>query len=101
MPDQAVYRFSLDTSALVNPWGKVYQPDLLILDVMMPGITGFKVCDELRKIDEFKDTPVIFLTVMDIQLDEEWKKYSDENTYISKPFDTKDLAKRVMELLDE
>lgn len=39
-----------------------FPPDMLLLDVMMPGITGFDVCRKLRKVPRWRDLPIIFLT---------------------------------------
>jgi two-component system alkaline phosphatase synthesis response regulator PhoP len=41
---------------------KTNNPDLIIMDIRMPGITGIETCRELRAIDLFKNTPVLFLT---------------------------------------
>ena len=46
-------------------------PDLILLDVMMPDISGFDTCSELRKDEETKDIPVIFLTALNNPPDED------------------------------
>ena len=38
------------------------KPDIILLDVMMPKMNGFEVADELKKKDDFKDVPIIFVT---------------------------------------
>ncbi len=43
---------------------KTRRPDLVILDVMMPRKDGYQLCDELKKSDDYKDIPVILLTVV-------------------------------------
>jgi len=52
-------------SALAN------HPDLILLDVMMPGVDGFTACRELRKRPETRQTPVIMVTTKDEELDVE------------------------------
>jgi len=74
---------------------KKYQPDLVVLDVMMPGKTGMEVCEYLRSQPEYQNILIIFLTAL-----------SDENShikglelgaddYISKPISQKILLSRV------
>jgi len=44
---------------------KEYQPDLILLDIMMPSMDGYMVCEELKKFPETKGIPVLFLTGKD------------------------------------
>lgn len=69
--------------------------DLILLDIMMPEMTGFEVCDEVKKIPEKKDIPIVFLTA---KIDEESiSKAFDIGgvDYIKKPFNKKELVARV------
>ncbi len=43
---------------------KAYQPDVIVLDVMMPGMDGFEVLNHLKRLDLTKEIPVIFMTAM-------------------------------------
>lgn len=73
--------------------------DLILLDVMMPGINGFTTCEKLRKIHHCKNIPVIFLTAKDDN--ENIIKGFDVGgqDYITKPFHTKELLSRVTNFL--
>ena len=71
------------------------QPDLILLDIMMPKMDGFKVCEVLKADEEMKETPIIFLTG---KTDSESVVKGLEigaNDYILKPFNQKELLARV------
>ncbi|MDJ0556611.1 MAG: response regulator [Microcoleaceae cyanobacterium MO_207.B10] len=75
------------------------QPDLILLDVMMPQMSGFEVCDRLRQSSKFQTTPIIFLTALD---DEESKLKGLElmgDDYITKPFNSRLLLAKVANIL--
>ena len=71
------------------------QPDLILLDVMMPGLDGFEVCERLQKDPATKDIPVIFLTA---RIDEE-DVIRGFNVgavdYVTKPFNRAELLSRI------
>ena len=76
------------------------KPDLVLLDMMMPGMSGREVCERIRKAPETKNLRVAFLTVA---------KFSDAGRdvlkkmnvldYITKPFENDDLVDRVRKML--
>ncbi len=71
------------------------KPDLALLDIMMPGFDGFEVLKRLKEIKGLEKIPVIFLTALD---DDESKLKAFERgavDYISKPFNTSEVAARV------
>lgn len=70
-------------------------PDLILLDILMPGMNGFITCERLKGIPATRDIPVIFLSSLS---DTEQKTKGFESggvDYVSKPFDTKELLARV------
>jgi DNA-binding response OmpR family regulator len=73
-------------------------PDLIILDIMMPGMSGWMLIDRLRENASWKEIPVIFLTAR-------WDKFAENlgkklgNDYIKKPFDIENLKKRIDKVL--
>jgi CheY-like chemotaxis protein len=73
-------------------------PDLILLDIMMPGMSGWMLSDRLRENSLWKNIPVVFLT---IRTDELAKKASSlvSEDYIEKPFDIEDLQKRINKIL--
>jgi two-component system alkaline phosphatase synthesis response regulator PhoP len=70
-------------------------PDLILLDIMMPKVDGFEVCRRIRKIAGFEKTPVIFLTAKSGELDEIQGLELGANDYIKKPISPKKLIARV------
>lgn len=71
------------------------KPDLILLDVRMSGMDGFEVCRRLKTAPETADTPVIFLTVLDEETDEEYGLNLGAIDYINKPFNPALLRARV------
>ena len=75
------------------------RPDLAVLDVMMPGLTGLEAVRELRSNPALKDIPVILLTARAQQSDVQTGFDCGADDYITKPFSPKELASRVEALL--
>jgi DNA-binding response OmpR family regulator len=76
-----------------------YRPDLVILDVLMPGMGGLEVCRHLRMDDITADLPIIFLTARGQERDriEGFKAGADD--YVGKPFNLEELILRVNAVL--
>lgn len=70
-------------------------PDLILLDVMMPGINGYEVCQKLKLDDTTKDIPIIFLTAVKDITDKTKAFELGAVDYITKPFDVMELKARV------
>lgn len=70
-------------------------PDLIILDIMMPQLNGYDVCEKIRLIPEYKFTPVIFLTAKSSEVDEIKGLEIGANDFIQKPISPKKLIARV------
>jgi two-component system, OmpR family, response regulator MtrA len=66
-------------------------PDLLLLDLMMPGRTGIEVCETLREEDAFADVPMILLTARAQEQDVERGLAAGATAYLSKPFSPREL----------
>lgn len=71
------------------------KPDLLILDIMMPRMTGVEVCKTLRLRPEFNDTLIIFLTALSDETSQVTGLETGADDYISKPISPKVLLSRV------
>jgi DNA-binding response OmpR family regulator len=75
------------------------QPDLMIIDVMMPKVNGFQICRRVKSNPETKETPVILLTARVEEDDVFWGHDCGADEYITKPFRTEELQKTVDHLL--
>jgi putative two-component system response regulator len=68
------------------------KPDLILLDIMMPGMSGYEVCEILKADDETKNIPIVFLTAMTEEQDEAKGLALGAIDYVTKPF-SPDLVK--------
>jgi len=75
------------------------RPDLIILDLHMPGLDGFGVLAELRSGQEFAKTPIMALTASAMQGDRERAIAAGFDSYVSKPIPLQALRKEVERLL--
>ncbi len=74
-------------------------PDLIILDVMMPKLDGFHVCRMLKFDEKFQSTPIILLTARSQAVDKQTGEQVSADCYLTKPFDGDILLKEVKKLL--
>lgn len=70
-------------------------PDLILLDIMMPGINGYEVCERLKLGDRTQDIPVIFLSALDEELDKVQAFQIGGVDYITKPFQVVEVLARI------
>ncbi len=75
-----------------------FDPDLILLDVMMPGMDGPETLSALRRIVGLSETPVIFMTAKVMESEVEWYEKLGAVGVIPKPFDPMTLADRVREI---
>jgi DNA-binding response OmpR family regulator len=80
--------------ALVLEAVRQVHADLLILDIMMPGLNGFEVFDRVRADTDIRDMPVLFVSAATSQYDSDFAQRGIKDV-ISKPFDLNDLLDRV------
>ncbi len=73
-----------------------YNPDLILLDIMLPKLDGWQVCREIRKTDE---VPIIMLTAKGETFDKILGLELGADDYVSKPFDTKEVIARIKAVL--
>jgi DNA-binding response OmpR family regulator len=75
-------------------------PDLILLDIMMPGMSGWMLSDRIRENPSWNNIPIIFLTARRDEFAQEAGKPLSKD-YITKPFDIHDLKTRIEKVLKE
>jgi two-component system response regulator BaeR len=78
------------------PWVKANHPDLIVLDLMLPGRDGLEICKEVRS---FSDLPIIMVTARVEEVDRLIGLESGADDYMCKPFSVRELVARVKALL--
>ena len=76
------------------------RPDLVLLDVMMPKKSGFEVCQEVRADEAARGTLILMLTAKGRDTDVAKGLGSGADAYMTKPFSTKELVRKVREMLE-
>ncbi|RZB31918.1 MAG: hypothetical protein SRB1_01537 [Desulfobacteraceae bacterium Eth-SRB1] len=76
-----------------------FRPDLILLDIIHPGLDGFEICQLIRENSEWKDTRIILVTTMVRDVDVAKGLAFGADAYITKPFSNSVIMKQVRELL--
>ena len=76
-------------------------PDLVILDIMMPGMSGIDVCRKIREHDPAKGTHVLMLSAKDSQADRRRALEYGADDYVTKPFHIASLARKIQYMLEK
>lgn len=78
-----------------------YKPDLILLDIMLPRIDGYEVCEIVRLNPEYRGTKIIFLTAKGREVEIAKGLSLGADAYIVKPFSNTELVAKVKELLKD
>lgn len=76
------------------------RPELVILDIIMPGVNGFQLCRTIRSDPELKGLVIIVVTSMDRESDRYWGMKQGADEYLVKPVDAEALIERVRRYID-
>ena len=71
------------------------RPDLVLLDVMMPRMSGFEVCRAIKSDEALRDIPVVMVTALDSVVDQDRAKSEGADGYMVKPIDRDELRTEV------
>ena len=77
------------------------KPDLILLDLMLPKLDGYKVCRLLKFDEKYKHIPILMLTAKTQEKDKLLGKETGADEYITKPFDIAELMKKVKAYLQK
>jgi DNA-binding response OmpR family regulator len=75
-----------------------YQPDLIILDAMLPKMSGYQLCQSLRRNARYVKTPILLMSAKASQKDQEYARRIGVDGFMAKPFDRDLLLSKVAEL---
>ena len=87
---------TLSNGDAVVPWVKQHHPDLILLDLMLPGRDGLTICREIRK---FSSVPIIMVTARIEEIDRLLGLEMGADDYICKPFSPREMVARVKAVL--
>lgn len=74
-------------------------PDLIILDVVLPGRSGFEICRELKGSDHTNKIPIILCSTKTTEIDKFWGMKQGADAYILKPINQQEFVGKVQELI--
>ncbi len=78
------------------------KPDLVLLDMFMPEMSGREVCEKIRNTEDIKDLKIVFFTVASFSdKGKQMLKELNVSDYITKPFDNRDLLERIKKIIGE
>ncbi|WP_017325961.1 PleD family two-component system response regulator [Synechococcus sp. PCC 7336] len=75
------------------------QPDVIFLDVVLPGVSGFELCRDLKNKDETKSIPVVLCSTKGTEMDQFWGMKQGADAYLTKPVDSEELVRVAKKLV--
>ena len=78
---------------------KDIHPDVILLDVVLPGRSGFEICRELKGTEDTNKIPIILCSTKGTEMDKFWGKKQGADAYIPKPVDQEELIRTVKQLI--
>jgi len=88
--------FTENSPVVVVERVKEYKPDIILLDIMMTGMDGYQICEELKKEEDTRNIPVLFLTGKDSRDDSGKSFQVGGDMFIKKPFS----GERLLEIIN-
>ncbi|HEY9761203.1 MAG TPA: response regulator [Trichocoleus sp.] len=76
-----------------------YKPDVIVTDVVMPGMSGFELCRSLKKAPETAKVPIVICTSKNQDIDRLWGMRQGADAYLTKPYTREQLVRAVVSVL--
>ncbi|HEY9736163.1 MAG TPA: response regulator [Trichocoleus sp.] len=76
-----------------------YRPDVIVTDVVMPGMSGFELCRSLKKDPDMAKVPIVICTSKNQEIDRLWGMKQGANAYLTKPYTREQLLRVVVSVL--
>jgi CheY-like chemotaxis protein/anti-sigma regulatory factor (Ser/Thr protein kinase) len=101
---EVVRRHGLEPTVLTEgkpaiPWTRTHRPEIILLDLMLPDVEGFSVCEDLKLDRETNRIPIIMVTALDRHRDKVRGLQVGANYYLTKPFTVEQLNQAIREVL--
>jgi two-component system, OmpR family, alkaline phosphatase synthesis response regulator PhoP len=99
LEDQGVELLIATNGAEALEMIQTQKPDLVFLDVMMPKMNGFEVCQTVKQNEETRSVHIIMLTAKGQEFDQQKGKEVGADLYMTKPFDPDEIVEKALEVL--
>ena len=100
LPDVGIVHITHGDDFRRGLW-RTHRWDLVILDLMIPGMTGFEVCEQIRSFPPTRKVPIFALTGYDTLQNEERVKGAGATGYLAKPFEVDKFVHEIMRFLNQ
>ncbi len=99
LQEKGVELFTADNGEKALEFIQTEKPELVILDVMMPIMNGFEVCNIVKNVLGMKEVYIIMLTAKGQEIDKQKGKDVGVDIYMTKPFDIDEIVEKAVEVL--
>ncbi len=99
LEEKGVKLFTVDNGKKALEFIKTEKPELVFLDVMMPEMSGFEVCNIVKNVLGMKEVYIIILTAKGQEIDKQKGKDIGVDIYMTKPFDIDEIVEKAVEVL--
>ena len=76
-----------------------YKPDLIVLDVILPGQSGFQLCRQLKSDPQTQNIPIVLCSTKNTEVDKQWGKMGGADAYLTKPVNKEQLLDTIHQFI--